>query len=115
MAVELTVYDIIKGPLISDKAYKLNQKHEQLVLKVHPHANKPLIKDAIEKLFNVKVKDVRTLIRKKTKAGSVSRRYNATPAIKKSKVAYVTLAEGYSLNLYEQTATAAQTEEQTKS
>ena len=115
MAVELTIYDIIQGPLISDKAYRLNHKQEQLVLRVHPQANKPLIKDAIEKLFNVRVKNIRTLIRKKTKSGSVSRRYNATLSIKKNKVAYVTLAEGYSLNLYEQTATAAQTEEQKKS
>ena len=115
MAVELTIYDIIKGPLISDKAYKLNQKQEQLVLRVHPQSNKPEIKKAIEKLFNVKVKDVRTLIRKKSKSGATSRRYNATLMIKKEKVAYVTLAEGYSLNLFEQAGATAPIEEQKKS
>ena len=102
MAVRLTWYDIIKGPVISDKAYKLNQNERQLVLEVHPFANKPQIKEAIEKLFNVKVKELRTLIRKKSSLRATQKRYNATPSIRKSKVAYVTLAEGYSLNLFEQ-------------
>ena len=110
---ELTRYDIIKGPIISDKAYKLNRTREQLVLRVHPQANKPVIKDAIEKLFNVKVKDVRTLIRKKSKTRAASKRYNATPRISKDKVAYVTLKEGYSLNLFGQaTQVPAQGEQQ---
>lgn len=101
---ELTYYDIIKGPVISDKAYKLNQVRDQLVLRVHPDANKSMIRDAIEKLFNVKVKDIRTLIRKKSQSRSSTRRYNATPRISKRKIAYVTLAEGYSLNLFDQAA-----------
>ncbi len=111
MAIRLTNYDIIKGPLISDKAYKLNKKKNQLVLRVHPDANKPSIKKAIEKLFNVKVQDVRTLVRKKSKSLSTAKRYNATPVIKKSKIAYVTLAEGYSLNLFEQASGVAPVEE----
>ncbi len=36
MALKLDKYDIIKGPIISDKAYKLNRKLNQLVVKVHP-------------------------------------------------------------------------------
>ena len=110
MAAKLTRYDIIKGPVISDKAYKLNQKEKQLVLQVHPFANKPMIKDAIEKLFNVKVKDVRTLMKKKSSLRATEKKYKATPSIKRNKVAYVTLAEGYSLNLFEQ-AGAPQAEE----
>jgi|SRR5579872_3840284 large subunit ribosomal protein L23 len=99
---QLTRYDIIKGPVISDKAYKLNRTREQLVLRVHRDANKPVIKDAIEKLFNVKVKEVRTLIRKKSKVRAASKRYSSTPHMSEDKVAYVTLAEGYSLNLFGQ-------------
>ena len=102
MAVKLTNYDIIKGPIISDKAHKLNRVQNQLVLRVHPKANKPLIKGAIEKLFNVKVKDIRTLIRKKSKLSATKKRYNSTPSLHKVKIAYVTLAEGYSLNLFDQ-------------
>ncbi len=100
--MKLTKYDIIKGPLVSDKAFKLNKKKNQLVLRVHTKANKPMIKDAIETLFKVKVKDVRTLIQKKSKSTATSKRYKAKPSIQKNKVAYVTLAEGHSLNLFDQ-------------
>lgn len=100
--MKLTNYDIIKGPIISDKAHKLNQSKDKLALWVHPKANKPLIKEAIEKLFQVKVKNVRTLIRKTSKLRTTQKRYDATPSIQKNKIAYVTLAEGYSLNLFDQ-------------
>ncbi len=100
--MELTAYDIVKGPVISDKAYKLNKKLKQLVLEVHPDANKPLIKNAIEKLFKVKVKEVRTSIRKKWKKKATAIRHKARPVRSKRKTAYVTLAEGYTLNLFEQ-------------
>ncbi len=108
--MKLTRYDIIKGPLISDKAYKLNRVKNQLVLRVHIAANKPMIKEAIEKLFKVKVKEIRTLIRKKSKTRATQKRYDASAKIKKEKVAYVTLAKGHSLNLFDQ-AGAPQIEE----
>ena len=62
--MDLTIYDVIQGPVISDKAYKLNKKFKKLVLRVHPHANKTLVADALQKLFNVKVDSVAILIRK---------------------------------------------------
>ena len=34
--MDLSIYDIIIGPVISDKAYKLNQRFKKLALKVHP-------------------------------------------------------------------------------
>lgn len=114
MAVKLAEYDIIKGPVISDKAHKLNQSKNQLVLRVHVQANKPLIKNAIEKLFNVKVKEVRTLIRKKAKIRAVQKRFNATPHLQKTKIAYITLAEGQSLNLFDQAGGAPVAEVQTQ-
>ncbi len=106
--MELTIYDIIKGPLVSDKAYKLNRTLNQLVLKVHPKANKPQIKDAIEKLFNVKVKQIRTMIRKESTLKATNKRYASTNRVLKRKVAYVTLAEGYTLNFFDQAATPTQ-------
>jgi large subunit ribosomal protein L23 len=103
MAMKLTAYDIIrKGPKRSDKAYLLNRHKNQLVLHVHKDANKPMIKDAIEKLFNVKVEKVRTLIQKKSKKRAMQKRYDASPKIEKEKIAYITLAQGYSLNLFDQ-------------
>jgi len=107
MALKLDIYNIIKGPIISDKAYKLNKGLNQLVLEVHPKANKILVKQALEKLFNVKVKKVRMLISKYTVSGRMQRRYIAHPSIKKEKRAFITLAEGYSLDLFEQMGASA--------
>jgi large subunit ribosomal protein L23 len=97
MALNLTVYDIIKGPVLTEKAYKQYQKLQKLVLDIHAHANKKQVAEAIEKLFNVKVKDVRVLVRKgKTKNIRVARKTTQDPLRKR---AYVTLAAGHSLDL----------------
>ncbi len=40
MDLNLSIYDIIKGPVVSEKATLLNQKLKKLVLTVHPQANK---------------------------------------------------------------------------
>ncbi len=96
--MDLTIYDIIKGPVISDKAYKLNKLLKKLFLKVHPHANKKLVAEALEKLFNVKVKDVKIQVRK-GKTRMVRRKKITRPDEKR---AIVTLADGYSLDLFEQ-------------
>ena len=104
--MELTVYDIIKGPIISDKAYKLNRMNNQLMLEVHIDATRSMIKDALEKLFNVKIKKVRTAILK-YKAGGLNRKRRVTQSkIKHMKKAYVTLAEGHVLDLFERAGTA---------
>lgn len=113
--MELTIYDIVKGPVVSDKAYKLNRKLNQLVIDVNVHANKAMIKNALEKIFDVKVLKVRTMIRKDGTARVMSKRYNARPTIKKRKIAYVTLAEGYTLNMFEQVGAPAVGTEGTKS
>lgn len=94
--MDLTIYDIIKGPVISDKAYRLSSRFQQLFLRVHMHANKNLVAEALEKLFNVKVEEVRIQIRK-GKSRIVKRRVISRPDEKR---AIVTLAEGYSLDLF---------------
>lgn len=96
--MDLTIYDIIQGPIISDKAYKLNKRLSKLFLKVHAEANKKLVSDALEKLFNVKVKDV-NIQNRKGKTRVVRRRIFSRPDQKR---AIVTLAEGYSLTQFEQ-------------
>ena len=58
--MDLNVFEIIKGPVVSEKATMLNQKLKKLVLKVHPQANKMQIKEAFQRLFNVKVDKVNT-------------------------------------------------------
>ena len=103
--MKLTYYDIIKGPVISEKAYKLNRTQNQLVLWVHIDANRPMIKQAIEKLFDVKVDDVRTVIHKKSQNKASQKKYDASSKIEKKKKAYITLAEGHRLNFFDQAGT----------
>lgn len=64
MGLKLTVYDIIRGPIVTEKASKLLNSLKKITFLVHPEATKPMIAQALEKLFNVKVKSIRTSIRK---------------------------------------------------
>ncbi|WP_424630864.1 50S ribosomal protein L23 [Bradyrhizobium sp. SYSU BS000235] len=87
-------YDIIVAPVITEKA-TVASEHNKVVFKVSAKATKPQIKDAVEKLFDVKVKSVNTLVRKgKTKVfrgqfGSQS----------DTKRAVVTLVEGHRIDV----------------
>lgn len=54
------MFNIIKKPCLTEKGLGLQEMHNQVVVKVDPRANKIEIKDAVEKLFNVKVVKVRT-------------------------------------------------------
>jgi large subunit ribosomal protein L23 len=56
-------YDVIIAPVITEKATTASE-HSQVVFKVKRDATKPQIKEAVEKLFSVKVKAVNTLVRK---------------------------------------------------
>ncbi len=55
-------YKIIKKPLITEKTFDLIEKENKLVFLVNRKANKNQIKKAIEKLHNVKVIKVNTMI-----------------------------------------------------
>lgn len=54
------LYLILKAPVVSEKASRLAEKHNQYVFKVATDATKPEIKAAVEKLFDVKVQSVQT-------------------------------------------------------
>jgi len=61
------VYQIILAPVVTEKATRLNET-SQVTFKVTLDATKPEIKAAVEKLFNVKVEAVNTILMKgKTK------------------------------------------------
>ena len=94
----LTIYDIIRGPVISSKAYQLNQKLKKLMVYIHEQATKQEVKEALEKLFNVKVEKVNT-VRSGSKSRRVGHRLIVRPAKRK---AVITLAKGYSLDLFGQ-------------
>lgn len=95
MALELSIYDIIRGPRMTEKAYKLNQVSKKLVLEVHPKANKLLIAEALKKLFNVEIEKIGT----KVKKGKNKRTGRHVFKGKTSKEAIITLKEGYSVDL----------------
>ena len=86
--------EIVKAPVITEKAAVLGQGNQYL-FKVDPRANKIEIKQAIEKLFKVKVVAVRTL-NVKPKKRRVGRYTGLT---NRSKKAIVTLAEGQTIEL----------------
>ena len=87
--------DIIIAPVVTEKSANLSADGKKVVFKVAKEANKVQIKQAIEKIFNVKVTNVNTVnVRPKKKR--VGRYEGATKAYKK---AYITLAEGSKLDL----------------
>ncbi|HIP90653.1 MAG TPA: 50S ribosomal protein L23 [Candidatus Nanopusillus sp.] len=58
----MDVKDILQYPVLSEKAIRMLEKENKVVFTVHRNANKTQIKQAFEKLFNVKVEKVNTLI-----------------------------------------------------
>jgi large subunit ribosomal protein L23 len=87
-------YDIIMSPVITEKATIASERN-QVTFNVARTATKPQIKEAVEKLFDVKVKSVNTLIRKgKIKAFRGSRGQQSD--VKK---AIVTLEEGHRIDV----------------
>ncbi|MCI6108258.1 MAG: 50S ribosomal protein L23 [bacterium] len=86
--------EIIKAPVITEKSMA-DKENGKYTFKVDPRANKIEIKNAIEKIFNVKVTSIRTL-NVKPKKRRVGRYTGLTNRTKK---AIVTLAEGQTIDL----------------
>lgn len=87
-------YDVIVAPVITEKATMLSE-HNKVVFKVAKTATKPQIKAAIEKLFDVKVKSVNTVVTEgkvKVFRGRLGQRSDVKKAI-------VTLEEGHSIDV----------------
>lgn len=91
---ELKHYDTIVAPVITEKS-TMASEHNQVVFKVAKSASKPEIKEAVESLFNVKVKAVNTLNRQ----GKVKRFRGIPGRQKATKKAIVTLEEGHSIDV----------------
>ena len=87
-------FDIIYAPIITERT-ALMANENKYAFKVSPKANKTQIKQAVEKIFNVKVESVNTLnVKPKTKRVG---RYSGLTNRKKK--AIVTLKEGSSIEL----------------
>ena len=87
-------YDVILAPVITEKA-TMASENSQVMFRVAAHATKPQIKEAVEKLFDVKVKRVNTLIRK----GKVRIFRGRRGELSDVKNAVVTLEEGHRIDV----------------
>lgn len=94
MSVKPEHYDVIRKPVITEKATMASESGA-VVFEVAIDAKKPQIKEAVESLFNVKVKAVNTSITKgkqKRFRGQLGRRADV-------KKAYVTLEDGNTIDV----------------
>lgn len=88
-------YRIIKKPLHSEKSVEDRESGNSYHFSVDKKANKIQIKEAVEKLFDVKIQDVRTMNRNGKKRRYKNRQYNTS----RWKKAVVTLKEGERIDL----------------
>ena len=88
---------VIIEPVVSEKSYALLEDGVY-TFKVHPSASKPEIRDAVEKIFGVSVLKVNTLNRDGKRRRN--RRTGTWGKRPDSKRAFVTLAEGDSIELF---------------
>ena len=91
------IYEVIKRPLITESA--MSEKREKTnvyVFEVHPTANKVQIRNAVEKLFNVKVLSVNT-----ARVHGKYRRHGRSMARQSDwKKAFVRLKDGDAIELF---------------
>jgi large subunit ribosomal protein L23 len=95
-----TIYDVLRRPLVTEKSNYLNGALHQYVFEVAPDASKTLVKDAVEKLFDVSVVRVNVInVPAKRSRRARSRRM----AIRRSgfKKAIVTLAPNDTIDIFE--------------
>lgn len=91
------IYSVLDAPLITEKGTLVNEEGNQVVFRVRRDVNKQDIRRAVETIFKVRVEKVRTInyLGKMRRVGrSAGKRSNW-------KKAYVTLAEGQRIDLFE--------------
>lgn len=97
----MDIYQIIIKPLITEKGTFLANKAYEYTggtycFEVHPLAKKTQIREAVEKIYDVKVLEVRTANRR----GKVRRRGMQTGLTSSWKKAYVQLHADYHIDLF---------------
>lgn len=92
--------DIRIEPIVTEKATKLTEKLNRYTFRVSPEANKYQIKSLVEKLYEVKVVNVNTVVVR----GKNKSRWTKSGLLKGStssyKKAYVTVGEGQTIDFY---------------
>lgn len=92
-----SVYDVVRRPIISEKSTALAEVGGKYAFEVAVQANKQEIKDAVQRLFNVKVRQVRTMIMH----GKVKRVGRFETKRANWKKALVTLVEGQKIEFFQ--------------
>jgi large subunit ribosomal protein L23 len=85
---------VLVEPIVSEKATRVAEKHNQVLFKVLRDATKPEIKAAVELMFKVEVDAVRT-VNQRGKEKRFGRSIGRRDHVKK---AYVALKPGHELN-----------------
>jgi large subunit ribosomal protein L23 len=86
---------VLLGPHVSEKSARVGDKHNQVVFRVRRDADKIEIRQAVEKMFEVKVADVQIV-----NVGGKDKRFGARLGRRSDwKKAYVRLAPGSEINL----------------
>jgi len=88
------LFNVILAPHVSEKGSRVADKHQQIVFEVRPDATKPVIKAAVEKMFNVQVERV-TVLNVRGKAKQTGRTAGKRQDWKK---AYVRLKPGQDID-----------------
>jgi large subunit ribosomal protein L23 len=86
----MTVYEVLRRPLVTEKGVTKKESERTLCFEVAAEANKTQVKAAVEKLFKVKVAEVRTA----NVEGKMRRRGRFTGYRPDWKKAYVKLKAG---------------------
>lgn len=92
----MNIYDVIVRPIVTEKGVGKKEAENTLCFEVAPAANKTEIKSAVQKLFKVKVADVRTV----NNLGKLRRRGKFSGYRSDWKKAYVRLRAGEKMPEY---------------
>ena len=90
------VYDVIVRPIVTEKGVVKKDAENTLCFEVAPEATKTEIKSAVQKIFKVKVEDVRTV----NNVGKLRRRGRFSGFRSDWKKAYVRLKPGQKMPEY---------------
>jgi large subunit ribosomal protein L23 len=97
MAGEIHLFDVIRRPIITEKSQALTDDLNVYTFEVDIRANKPMIKEAVEIIFEVDVVKVRTAIMPAKMGQRARRRFIRKKEWKK---AYVTVEPGQTIDLF---------------
>lgn len=92
----MTIHEIIRKPIVTEKAVTAKETGRTLCFEVAPEANKTQVKSAVEHLFKVKVEEVRTV----NNSGKLRRRGKFSGYRSDWKKAYVRLKPGEKMPEY---------------